>query len=124
MKKQLDLARDILDKPVVDREVTKMGRIDGLILELRGDQPPRIDAIEMGFAVLARRMSPRVEGWLEKLRRFSIRKTARQLVPWEKVIEVKYDHIRLDLKAIDTPAFAWERWLRDHFVLKVGGTQK
>lgn len=116
--KRLDLSRDVLDKQVVDREKTKMGRVDGLILELRGDQPPRVDAIEMGFVVLARRMSPRMERWVEKLRRFSIRKTASQRVAWEKVMEVKSHHIQLDLKALETPAFAWERWFRDHFVAK------
>jgi hypothetical protein len=122
--KKLDLSRDVLDKQLVDRDETKMGRVDGLILELRGDQPPRIDAIEMGFIVLARRMSPRVERWLENLRRFSIRKTARQRVAWEKVIDIKPYQIQLDLKAIDTPAFAWERWLRDHFVAKAEAKPK
>jgi hypothetical protein len=116
--KRLDLSRDVLDKQVVDREETKMGRVDGLILELRGDQPPRVDAIEMGFVVLARRMSPWMERWVEKLRRFSIRKTASQRVAWAKVMEVKPYHIQLDLKALETPAFDWERWLRDHFVAK------
>ena len=122
--KRLDLARDVLDKQAVDRDGTKMGRVDGLILELRGDQPPRVDTIEMGFSVLARRMGPRVESWLEKLRRFSIRKTARQRVAWEKVIEVEPHHIQLDLNAFDTPAFEWERWLRDHFVAKAEAKPK
>ena len=122
--KRLDLARDVLDKQAVDRDGTKMGRVDGLILELRGDQPPRVDTIEMGFSVLARRMGPRVESWLEKLRRFSIRKTARQRVAWEKVMEVEPHHIQLDLNAFDTPAFAWERWLRDHFVAKAEAKPK
>ena len=116
--KRLDLSRDVLDKQVVDRDETKMGRVDGLILELRGDQPPRVDAIEMGFVVLARRMSPWTERWVEKLRRFSVRKTARQRIAWAKVMEVKPYHIQLDLKALETPAFAWERWFRDHVVAK------
>lgn len=122
--KKLDLTRDVLDKQVVDRDGAKMGRVDGLVLELRGDRPPRVDVIEMGFAVLAQRMSPRFERWLEKLRRFSIRKTARQRVAWEKVIEVEPHHVQLDLEAIDTPAFEWERWLRDHFVAKTEAKPK
>jgi hypothetical protein len=122
--KRLDLSRDVLDKQLVDRDETKMGRVDGLILELRGDQPPRVDAIEMGFVVLARRMSPWMERWVEKLRRFSIRKTARQRVAWEKVTEIKPYQIKLDLKAIETPAFDWERWFRDHFVAPAEGTEQ
>jgi hypothetical protein len=119
--KRLDLARDVMDNQVVDRDGTKMGRVDSLILELRGDQPPRITAIEMGFVVLGRRIGPRVERWVEKLRRFSVRKTARQRVAWEKVIEVKIYQIEIDVTARDTPAFDWERWFRDHVVAKVEG---
>jgi sporulation protein YlmC with PRC-barrel domain len=120
--KRLDLARDVLDKQVVDRDETKMGRVDGLVLELRDGQPPRIEAIEMGFVVLARRLHPRVEGWLERLRRrFSVRKQARYRVPWSAVKDVNPFCIQLDVKALDTPAFAWERWLRDHVVAHVPG---
>jgi hypothetical protein len=119
--KRLDLARDVLDNQLVDREGTKMGRVDGLILELRGDQPPRVAYLEMGFVVLARRVHPGVERWVEKLRRFSVRKTARQRIAWAKVKEVKPEHIELDVNALETPAFDWERWLRDHIVAKVEG---
>lgn len=122
--KRLDLTRDLLDKQVVDRDETKMGRVDGVILELRGDRPPRVDALEMGFAVLARRMGPRTERWVAKLRRFSVRKTAIQRVAWTKVLDVEPYHIKLDVKAIETPAFAWERWLRDHFVAKAEAKPK
>ena len=38
----MDLARDILDKQVVDRHETKMGKVDGLVAELREGAPPRI----------------------------------------------------------------------------------
>ena len=123
--KELDLARDVLDKQVVDREETKMGRVDGLVLELRGDQPPRVDAIEMGFAVLARRVGPRTERWLEKLRRrFSVRRTARQHVPWQKVEDVNPHHVQVDVRLEETPAFDWERWLRNHVVAKVPGEKE
>jgi sporulation protein YlmC with PRC-barrel domain len=120
--KKLDLARDVLDKQVVDEKETKMGRVDGLVFELRGDGPPRVESIEMGFVVLARRLHPRVESWVERLRRFSVRKTARYRVPWSKVKEVNPYHIQLDLKAADTPAFDWEKWLRDHVVAKIPGS--
>ncbi|MEA2604362.1 MAG: hypothetical protein QOF89_5354 [Acidobacteriota bacterium] len=123
--KRMDLARDVLDKQVVDRDGTKMGRVDGLVLELRGDQPPRVDSIEMGFVVLARRLHPRVEGWVERLRRrFSVRKTARYRVPWSAVKDVDAYCVQLDVKALDTPAFDWERWLRDHVVAHVPGEKE
>jgi len=120
--KQLDLARDVLDKQVVDQDETKMGRVDGLVLEVRADQPPRVDSIEMGFVVLARRIHPRVESWVERLRRFSVRKTARyHRVPWSQVKDVDSFCVQLDVLARETPAFDWERWLRDHVVAHVPG---
>jgi hypothetical protein len=123
--KKLDLARDVLDKQLVDREETKMGRVDGLVLELRDGQPPRVASLDMGFVVLARRVHPRVESWLERLRRrFSVRKTALYSVPWSKVVDVKPYQVQLDVAALETPTFDWERWLRDHIVTKLPKSQK
>lgn len=113
----LELARDILDNQVVDREETKMGRVDGLVLELREGQPPRVDHIEMGGVVLARRLSPRLERWVDGWRRrFGVRKVARYKVPWSAVLELNSYHLKLDVAALDTPNFDWERWLRDHVI--------
>jgi len=113
----LELARDILDQQVVDREETKMGRVDGLVLELREGQPPRVDHLEMGGVVLARRLSPRLERWVDGWRRrFGVRKVARYKVPWSAVLELNSYHLKLDVAALDTPNFDWERWLRDHVI--------
>jgi hypothetical protein len=123
--KRLDLARDVLDKQVVDRNETRMGRVDGLVLEVRDGQPPRVDSLDMGFVVLARRIHPRVEIWLEQLRRrFSVRKTARYSVPWSKVMDLKPHQIQIDVAALETPAFDWEGWLRDHIVAKLPKSNK
>lgn len=125
MRKRLDLARDVMDQQLVDKNEAKMGRVDGLVLELREDGPPRLDTIEMGFVVLARRVHPRVESWLEALRRrWSVRKTARFRVPWSKVLDINPSCIQLDVEALETPAFDWERWLRDHIVAKSPGTKE
>jgi sporulation protein YlmC with PRC-barrel domain len=122
---KLDLARDVLDQQVVDREGTKMGRVDGLVLELRADAPPRVTALEMGFVVLARRIHPRVETWLERLRRrFSVRKTARYRVPWAKVTDIHPYQIQIDVAALETPTFDWERWLRKHVIPRLPGSLK
>ena len=120
--KEMDLVRDVLDKQVVDRDETKMGRVDGLLLEVRPSQPPRIAALEMGFAVLARRLHPRLEAWLERLRRRSpVRKTARYRVPWSTVKDLNQYCVQLHVVVLDTPAFDWERWLRVHVVAHVPG---
>ena len=122
MAQELDLIRDLLDKQLVDSDETKMGRVDGIVLAI-GDGPPRVDHLELGFAVLARRMHPRIEQWLQVLRRWSPRRSARQMVPWAAVQEINVHEVRLDLKAIDTPAFDWERWLRKNIVSKIPGSE-
>ena len=113
----LELARDVLDTQVVDRDEAKMGRVDGLVLELREGRPPRIDHIEMGAVVLARRLSPRLERWVDGWRRrFGVRKVARYQASWSDVLELTSYHLKLDVAALDTPTFDWERWLRDHVI--------
>ncbi|HEY8849828.1 MAG TPA: hypothetical protein VIO12_11070 [Thermoanaerobaculia bacterium] len=118
----MDLIREILDQQLVDWEETKMGRVDGIVLEVDGDQQPRVDHFELGFAVLASRVHPRVERWLLAIRkRWSVRRTARQIVPWSAVVAITPFEIKLDVKALDTPAFDWERWLRKHVIKKLPG---
>jgi hypothetical protein len=117
-----DLVRDVLDKQLVDREETEMGRVDGIVIELRDGAPPRVDHLELGFAVLASRLHPRLEEWLNALRkRWSVRRSGRYHVPWERVREVAEHHITLDVAVEETPAFDWERWLRRNVVQKIPG---
>jgi hypothetical protein len=123
--KRLDLIRDVLDTQVVDREDTKMGRVDGIVLELREGQPPRIEAIEMGFVVLARRLHPRLGDWFLRLRRrVHIRRQACYSVPWSRVLDVTPFCVQLDVEAAETPAFDWEHWLRDHVIAHLPGVAK
>jgi hypothetical protein len=119
----LDLARDVLDQQLIDRNGTKMGRVDGLVIAFEENGRPRVDHFELGFAVLACRIHPRLERWLDAIRRrWSVRKVARQIVPWSDVAEVTENHIKLTIDAFQTPAFDWERWLRDHVVTKIPGS--
>jgi hypothetical protein len=50
------LVRDFLDEPVELRDRTPVGRVDGVVAEMRHNVPPRIVAIELGAAVLAGRL--------------------------------------------------------------------
>jgi sporulation protein YlmC with PRC-barrel domain len=118
----MDLVRDVLDKQLVDREGEKMGRADGVTLEVREGAPPRVDALELGFVVLAGRIHPRVESWFERIRsRWSVRKTARYRIPWSQVQEVQHHHIQIDVRVLDTPAYDWELWLRDKVIRRLPG---
>ena len=124
MREEVDIVRDLLDKQLVDSDGAKMGRADGIVLDVNGDEQPRIDHLELGFVVLARRLHPWAERWLLALRKRwnSPRTSARQIVPWAKVKDITNEHIQLDVKAIETPAFDWERWARDRIVSKIPGS--
>src|SRR4029434_7719229 len=58
------LIRDVLDNQLLDRHQRQMGKVDGLILELRPGQPPRLAYIEVGSITLARRLHPRLARWV------------------------------------------------------------
>src|SRR4029077_18401302 len=99
----LELARDVLDKQVVDREEIKMGRGDGLLLEVREGEPPRVEAIEMGGVVLAERIHPRLARWVDSWRRrFKVRKTAVYRIPWSAVLKIDAGQIKIDVAACAT----------------------
>jgi hypothetical protein len=66
----MDLVRDLLDVQLVDPSERMLGRVDGVLLELRPGRPPRVVAVEVGAATLARRIHPRVARWL---RAFAVR---------------------------------------------------
>ncbi len=118
----LELVRDVLDQQLVDREGTYMGRVDGVVLRFEDGEQPRVDHFELGFTVLARRVHPRLEKWVEAIRRrFHVRETAVQIIPWSMVGEISSHHVKVDIDTYDTPAFAWERWLRDHVIAKLPG---
>ena len=121
-RERIDLVRDVLDKQLIDREETRMGRVDGIVLAVDGDAQPRIDHLELGFAVLARRLHPRLERWLQSLReRWSVRRSARQIIPWDKVSDLTTHHLQVDVNALETPAFDWERAARK-VVRKIPGS--
>jgi sporulation protein YlmC with PRC-barrel domain len=60
----VDVVRDLLDQPVVDRHGREMGRVDGIILEQHRGEPPRLSALVIGPAVLGYRVHPTVGRWV------------------------------------------------------------
>jgi sporulation protein YlmC with PRC-barrel domain len=109
----MDLVRDLLDQQVLDRHGERMGRVDGVVLELRPGQPPRVSAIEVGLLTAARRVHPGIDRWrrwlAEPLR-----------LPMAAVTSIGLD-VEVDVKASATSAFALERWLRQHVIRRIPG---
>jgi len=108
----MKLVSDVLDRQLVDREKRKIGRVDGIAVELRDGEAPRVIAIETGFAVCAARVSRRWERFaIAAGKRLGVRKTPRYRIAWEKVTDVGLD-IDVDIDGAEAPPMAWETWLR------------
>lgn len=120
---KLELIRDVLDSQLIDRNGTKMGKVDGVVLRVEDGVPPRVDHFELGFLVLAQRIHPIAARIVNALRRrFPVRKTAIQEIQWDVVGEITNEHTKVDIDSYDTPAFAWERWFRDRIVGHLPGS--
>jgi hypothetical protein len=118
----MELARDILDQQILDRDGQRLGRIDGIVAELREGAPPRVLQLEVGFVPLARRISLGFERFADAMhKRLDVRRSARYGIPWSAVIDVKMHFIKVDLDAEKSVAYDWERWLRRHVVKHLGG---
>jgi hypothetical protein len=123
MAEQLALARDVLDKQIVDVDGWRMGRVDGIALRIAADGPPEVEGLELGFVVLAARVDGRLAAGVRWLRRrFRMRRSARYVIPWQEVLEVETRHLRVNLYAAETPANDWEEWLLGHVLARLPGT--
>lgn len=117
----MDVIRDVLDNQLVDRSQRKMGKVDGVVIELRDNQPPRLAYLETGVTVLARRLHPRLESWVAAWqRKWGAKRSEPLRIPWSKIRDVGID-VEVDLDAEDTAALAYEQWLRDNVVKRIPG---
>jgi hypothetical protein len=116
----MDLFRDCLDEPIFDREKKRVGRVDGIILELEPNRPPRVAYIEVGAVTLADRINPwlraKIIGTMQKL---GI-PTDRCRIPWGRV-HVGVNGVTADLLAEETQALALELWLRKNVIGRIPG---
>ncbi|MBA2627878.1 MAG: hypothetical protein H0U85_07680 [Gemmatimonadales bacterium] len=110
------LVRDVLDKQLLDWHNEKLGKVDGIVLQVSGDQPPRVVYLEAGATTLGRRLGRRVGGWVAALaRRWGGEHPHAYRIPWTRVRRIEID-IRIDLEAEATRVYALEDWLRVHVV--------
>jgi hypothetical protein len=104
------LVRDVLDKQLLDHFGNKIGRVDGIVLQISaGGSPPEVIALETGCAVQAARVSIRFKRWVEKL----CAKTganSRYRIGWPG-LHVDGLDVRTPVAVQDTPAVAIEKRL-------------
>jgi predicted phosphoribosyltransferase len=52
----MDLFRDLLDAELLDKHKRRIGRVDGIVLDVREGRPPRVVTMEVGAAAVANRI--------------------------------------------------------------------
>jgi hypothetical protein len=121
----MDLARDLLDVQLIDPRQRPIGRVDGILLDVRPGQPPSIAALEVGALTALRRASrPLARSVDAVVRRWlgvSWRPTRIRLEHWGRVgvdIEIKVG------ERAGRRLLRFERWLSTRIVQRLpGGTR-
>ena len=118
----MDLIRDVLDSQLVDKKRRNIGRVDGIVLELRRGKPPRVAALEVGVVTLARRIHPRFARWFRMLAlKISPMPLRTVRISPETVRDVGVD-IEIDVDAdADPRLLRFEKWLRRKIVCRIPG---
>jgi sporulation protein YlmC with PRC-barrel domain len=117
----MNLGQSLLDQQVIDRNDQLMGKVDGVLVELRKDHPPRVAALVIGGGTAARRVGHRWGRWLLHWRRRWGPDGDEPLeVPWSKVVRIGVD-VKVNLESERTPALAWEHWVREHIIGRIPG---
>ena len=116
----MDLGREVLDQQVIDRNGVKMGKVDGIVLELRQGRAPCVSRLVIGGPTILRRISPTLARWAARRRRGSASRRSTLEVPWARVLKVGID-VKVDVDAETSPAFFWERWVRERIIMRIPG---
>ena len=101
----MDLIRDVLDNQIVDRNQQRIGKVDGILVELRDGKPPLVKYIESGWLTKARRLHPRVARWLRS------RVSRPYRIPWQSIRDIGVD-VEMAQDAEETPLLRTENRLR------------
>jgi hypothetical protein len=116
----MDLVRDCLDKQLDDQSNRRMGRVDGIILELETGRPPRVAYVEVGVTTLMNRVSTRLGKIVARVfKRLDISPDPYRIA-WGKV-KVGLNKVTAEVEAEKTPALKWELWLRKRVIGRIPG---
>jgi hypothetical protein len=108
----MNLARDVLDKRVVDRNGRDMGRVDRVVLRVCAGQPPAVTGIEIGPSALAHRLG-RLTGCLAEALEcaFGVSEGRPVRLRVSEILDVD-THVRVSVAVGETAAAAVEQRLR------------
>lgn len=115
------LFADVLDQQLHDVNGRNAGRIDGVILELRDDAPPRVAYVEVSPITLLARFSERLARWYARFdRRLGPGRGAPFRIPWSRLTR-EHRAFKMDLDVEGTSINALEDWLRERIVDRIPG---
>jgi len=113
----MELARAVLDQQVIDVHDKPMGKVDGVVLELRQGQPARLSAIVVGGTTALWRIHRGFARWAER-KLGGEGHPAR--IPWSRVLKIGVD-VKVDVESERSPALRWEHWVRDRIIRRIPG---
>ena len=118
---KLSIVAEVLDKQLVDSKGRQAGRVDGIVLELRQDKPPRVAYVEVSPITLLSRFNRRLAQWYARHdRKLAEGRGAAFRIPWSRLSQDGPRFV-MDIDAESTPIFALEDWLRRHVVEHMPG---
>jgi hypothetical protein len=110
----VDVARDLLDTLVVDRNDREMGRVDGIVVEIAAGRPPVIGSILIGASTLGERLHPVlgrwaaiVERWLGVERERPVTIEARDIRELGRVAKIRQSVGETSAAAVERRLRAW-----------------
>lgn len=118
----IDVVHDVLDKHVVDRNGREMGRVDGIVLEVRENEPPRLAEVLIGASVLGARVNPVLGRWVHGLEHGLGIGDERPIRIAFSHVNAVGDSVKVDLAVGETGAETLERRLRT-WLVKIPGSR-
>ena len=118
----MDVAHDLLDKHIVDRNGHELGRVDGIVLEVRPGEPPKLSDLLIGASALGCRVNPTFGRWVHALEHaLGLRSVRPMRIDCTRIEEID-DKIKIDLSVGDTTADVVEQRIRT-WLLKLPGSR-
>ncbi len=120
----MHLVHELLDQQLVDRNGRNIGRVDGLVAEIRRGRPPRVRWIEQGTVTLARRLHPAIARAWQRLAGMVGVRLAVSRIPLDAIRDIGVD-VQLDVDAErDGSLLRTEKWVRAHITGRIPGGKK
>lgn len=118
---KLFLAADLLDEQIQDAKGENAGRVDGIVLTIDGDGPPKLAYVEVSPITMLSRLNRRVAAWYARFdARFGPERGKPFRLPWSRLTRDGVSY-KMDLDVDATPINSLESWLRDHVVERIPG---